>query len=493
MKFSMFSKTFALICSFAILSLTFIYPNSGDNVLFAYITDLFLRGVPPYAGAWDHAFPGVMIVHVVQLTLLGKSPLALHAIDIVIQLIAMSSLYSLARRVHSDAAGWSACVIYCIYYVTRGSNMIALTDGYVACLIIIGLDLAYLRKAYFAAFVFGLTVVFRPTYAIASIFYVLWELYASRDLRKSISLSIVAMIPIAILITLFGASGHFDEFFESVWTYNVTVYNRYAGTEQFFEPITRFLVLFIPAILGIGLLIKRWSFGGLILLSIAATVLALFFQIHAPYQYPPLAILLALCGGIGSGIFVKQLRWNMLSKLALVAAHVFFVFFYLRGTTLKQALAAYGGGASLLESQAMFEPSKLWGVIPQEQVAHYLAQHTQPTDRVQGLAPLYPMFMAGVLPSNRFIIPLGFGIRPEDGKLKDFQIEWRKEYMRDMQQRPPKYYIIADSSQDARPFLNGRMPHEFIRQDFTEIGEWLDRDYELDTLIGTFFIYGRKR
>jgi hypothetical protein len=37
------------------------------------------------------------------------------------------------------------------------------------------------------------------------------------------------------------------------------------------------------------------------------------------------------------------------------------------------------------------------------------------------------------------------------------------------------------------------MPHEFIRQDFKEIGEWLDRDYKLDTLIGSFFIYGTKR
>ncbi len=55
------------------------------------------------------------------------------------------------------------------------------------------------------------------------------------------------------------------------------------------------------------------------------------------------------------------------------------------------------------------------------------------------------------------------------------------------------FAYIADSSQDARPFLNGLMPHEFIRQDFTEIGEWLDQDYKLDTLIGSFFIYGRKR
>jgi hypothetical protein len=489
----LFSKVSALVSSLAILSLTFLYPYSGDNALFAYITDLFLRGIPPYAGAWDHAFPGVMLVHIVQLTLLGKSTHALHAVDILIQLVALNSLYNLGRRHHLDAAGWSACVLYCIYYVTRGSNMIALTDGYVACVIVIALDLAYRKKPYAAALLFGLTIVFRPTYGIICVMYVLWELYSSRDIGRALTIGIVSSIPAIILVTLFGASGHFEAFFQSVWTYNVEVYNRYAGTEQFFEPITRYLLLFIPAALGFALLVRRWQSGMLIILALGSAIVALLLQIHAPYQYPPLAIILALMAGLGWGMIGQQLRWRTIAKLALVAAHVFFVFFYLRGTTLKQAVSSFASGATLLEAQAMFEPSMLWGIISQEQVANYLRQNTSPDDRVQGLAPLYPMFMAGVLPSNRFIIPLGFGIRAEDGRLKHYQLGWRQEYIRDMDARPPKYYIIADSSQDARPFLNGLMPHEFIRQDFKEIGEWLDRDYKLDTLIGSFFIYGRKR
>jgi hypothetical protein len=491
MKFLLFSRFSALTCSGAILALTLVYPYSGDNVLFAYITDLFLRGIPPYAGAWDHAFPGVMLVHVVQLTLLGKSTIALHAIDTAIQLLAMSSMYSLARRFHSDVAGWSACVIYCIYYTTRGSNMIALTDGYVACIIIIALNLAYRDRAYLAAFLFGLTIVFRPTYGLLYVLYVLWDLYVSRDLKRSTGLLLTGAIPVALLITLSGASGHFDEFFISVWTYNVEVYNRYAGTKQLFEPITRYALLLIPAFLGFALALRRIKRSGLVLLTLAAAIASLFLLIHAPYQYPPLAIQLALLAGIGWGMLVKQLRWNTLAKLALIAAHVFFLVFYLRGTTLKAALTDYVGGATLLKAQSHFEPSSLWGIVPQEQVANFLIRNTDKQDRVQGLAPLYPMFMAGVLPSNRFIIPLGFGIRSANGRLKDFQLEWRKEYIRDLGQRPPKYYIIADSSQDARPFLNGYMPHEFIRKDFAEIGAWLDREYRLDTTIGSFFIYGR--
>jgi hypothetical protein len=492
MPSALFSKVSALIASLAILSLTFVYPYSGDNALFAYITDLFLRGTPPYAGAWDHAFPGVMMVHIAQLMLLGKSTLALHAVDILIQLLALSSLYNLGKRYHSDAAGWSACILYCIYYVTRGSNMIALTDGYVACLIVIGLDLASRKKTYAAALLFGLTIVFRPTYGIICVLYALWELYSSRDLGRALTVGIVSSIPIIVLLTLFGASGHFEAFFESVWTYNVEVYNRYAGTEQFFEPILRYVLLFIPAVLGVGFLLRRWKAGMLVIFALLAAVIALLLQIHAPYQYPPLAITLALMAGLGWGLIAKQLRWSLFAKSAIIAVHVFLVVFYLRGTTLKQAVSAYASGATLLEAQAMFEPSMLWGTIPQEHVAQFLQKNTTPDDRVQGLAPLYPMFMAGVLPSNRFIIPLGFGIRAEDGKLKDYQIEWREEYIRDMRAQPPKYYIIADSSQDARPFLNGLMPHEFIRQDFTEIGEWLDQDYKLDTLIGSFFIYGRR-
>ena len=489
----MFSRLSALAISGAVLALTFLYPYSGDTSLFAYITDLFLRGVPPYAGAWDHAFPGVMLVHIVQLTLLGKSTMALHATDIAIQLIALSSLYSIGRRLHSDVAGWSACVTYAIYYSLRGSNLVAITDVYVACIIVIGLNLALKGKRNMAAFLFGLTIVFRPTYGLMCVLYVLWDLYALRDLKRSLSLIVVGALPAALLITLFGASGHFDEFFISVWTYNVEVYNRYAGTEQFFEPITRFALLFVMGVVGLGYALKMWRSAGLIVLTFIASIASLLLLIHAPYQYPPLAIHLTLFAGIGWGVLIKQLRWRPAFKILLIVVHACFIVYYLRGTVLKQAILTYAKGGTLLEAQAHFEPSPLWGITAQEKVASFLKENTRASDRVQGLAPLYPMYMAGVLPSNRMIIPLGIGIRAEDGVLRDYQVEWREGYIRDLNSRPPKYFIIADSSQDARPFLNGLMPHEFIEKDFVELGEWLDANCELDTLIGSFFIYGHKR
>lgn len=495
MKFSLLSKPSALLCSCAILSLTFLYPYSGDNVLFAYITDLFLRGIPPYAGAWDHAFPGVMIVHTLQLTLLGKSPVALHVVDILIQLFVLSSVYNLARRIRGEMAGWLACTIYAIFYVTRGSNMIAITDVYVACLIVIALDLAFRGKRNSAAFVFGLAIIFRPTYGLLSVLYVLYDLWDQYRQRQKLSFIPLfsAALPSLLLIGAFGTSGHFDEFFISVWTYNVEVYNRYVGFEGFFDPILEYVYLFFPAILGIGLALRYYKVHKLILLTFIGSIVALLLLIHAPYQYPPIGIHLALFAGIGWGIMIEFVSRKSvkLARALPIAVTIVLLLLSLRGTTLAQSLrAAISGEAStLLEAQSYFEPSRLWGIVPQEHVTDFLKKNTTPSNHVQGLAPLYPQFMAGVLPSNRFIIPLGFGIRAEDGRLKDYQVEWRKEYIRDLEQLPPKYYIIADSSQDARPFLNGLMPHEFIRKDFNEIGQLLDRSYRLDTTIGSFFIY----
>jgi hypothetical protein len=497
MKFSLFSKASALIISCAILSLTFLYPYSGDNVLWAYITDLMIgHGIMPYTGPWDHGYPGMVLIHLVQLPLLGRSAEAMHVTDIALHLVAFAYLYRLTARIYGEKSAWFACLLYAIFYVVRGVQTIARTDSTAACLLVIATSVAsdpLKKRSHVASLIFGLLLFFRPFYILFIGAYALWQWYRSRNTSEAITACILAIVPFALFIIAYGAAGNIDDLVQSLWSFNREVYYRQAGMTGLFDPLMRFWIMLLTLPIGLVLMLRRWRLSALLLIMIVLSFATLFILSHAPYQYNPLMLLLSVPVGIGLAWVIERLKLRTSWQYAIgITCMLALLVIYMRGTVLSQALKTVASTRSIEAAHALSEPSQLWGYTAQQATARFLQTHTSPGERVQALGPLYPQYMAGCVPSSRFIIPQAFGIRKVDGSLADFQVKWREEYIQDLNAHPPKYFIIADSSEGSRPFLNGLLPHEFIQKDFVQVGEWLGKNYRLDTLIGSFFIYGRK-
>jgi 4-amino-4-deoxy-L-arabinose transferase-like glycosyltransferase len=79
-------------------------PLERDEGGFAYIGQLILDGIPPYAEAYDYKPPGLYLLYASFILLFGASPAGIHAGLLLASLGSMALVFLLARR-WSDAAG----------------------------------------------------------------------------------------------------------------------------------------------------------------------------------------------------------------------------------------------------------------------------------------------------------------------------------------------------------------------------------------------------
>ena len=171
---------------------------------------------------------------------------------------------------------------------------------------------------------------------------------------------------------------------------------------------------------------------------------------------------------------------------------MYFIFATFRGNTIQHVLVDIANGRihSLEDSYDRYEPSPDFGVRVQTQVGDYLKAHTKPEDTVQMFGPYsYPQYRAGLLTASRFQTLHALCMRGPGDTLQPFQEEWRAEYMRDMRRNKPIYFIVCDAPPAFRQYYGGRLWHEILRNDFLELGAWLDSNYYPETKIGAFTLY----
>src|ERR1017187_7063692 len=134
-----------MVCA-VLFSCTLTYPFNNDNALYAYMADLALKGHLPYIGSWDQNFPGIVAVHALQILVSGRSPLAFHIFDIVLQLVGSFLLIRIGERLYDIRAGLLAAVLTSLYYVQQGFWMAGERDTYVSIMLLAAFYIALDRK-----------------------------------------------------------------------------------------------------------------------------------------------------------------------------------------------------------------------------------------------------------------------------------------------------------------------------------------------------------
>jgi hypothetical protein len=179
-----------------------------------------------------------------------------------------------------------------------------------------------------------------------------------------------------------------------------------------------------------------------------------------------------------------------MAAVAVVIA--FFSIQTLRGNTIKGVLADMVKGkiTSLDQAYAYYEGSPTFGVDVQRAVGEYLISHTSPGEAVQMFGPYsYPQYLSHTSTASRFQTLHALTMRREGGSLLQQQIAWREEYLADLGRVRPKYFIVCDAPEAFRQFYGGRLGHEILREDMTDVGTWLMQNYAQDTVIGAFTLY----
>jgi Dolichyl-phosphate-mannose-protein mannosyltransferase len=490
--------TLTLLLCAAIFSCTLTYPFNNDNALYAYMTDLALKGHLPYLGSWDQNFPGIILVHAVQILVSGHSQLAFHIFDMLLQLIGSYFLIRIGKRLYHIRAGMLAAILAALYYVQQGLWMAGERDTYVSILLLATFYFALDRKKpLLVGFLCSLAFLFRPTYAPYALIFLIWYLLPRKEIGRSIRFYIFGLtFPILFLILLYWALGGLKDFWDAAILFNFKIYGGSGASFSLWEPV-RFYAISLIAVGVAAFYLWKNERPALYLWSalFAASVLSLLMLYrHSVYHYHPAMTLFLLFSAVGwiriTDLLTQKWRLARIAVPAVIILYFFFTTF--RGNTIQHVLVDIASGRihSLEESYNRYEPSPEFGTRVQTEVGDYLIQHTHPNDTVQMFGPYsYPEYRAGLLTASRFQTLHAITMRSEGDSLQPFQQAWREEYMKDMRRAKPIYFIVCDAPEAFRQYYGGRLGHEILRNDFIELGAWLDSNYFSETKMGAFTLY----
>lgn len=496
----------SLACSAVILACTLTYPFNNDNALYAYMSALLLEGRLPYLGSWDQNFPGILLVHTPQILLLGKSQLTFHIWDILLQLVGSYFLFRAGLRWGGRPAAFLAPVLCAFYYVQQGLWMAGERDTYVSILMMAAAfyvaDRYRLYRHVTAGIWLGLSILIRPTLGLLVPAFLVYLIAERRAPKETFRFVLGVMLPVAILAGIYQLAGGLDDLYDATIRFNTDVYIGQGSVFSFWEPI-RFYSAVIPfAIYGLWDLWRRdRNVAVLFALCLGASIASIILLYrHSVYHYHPAMTIFLLLSSLGFGRSISNLAAQARSRttrvsISVAAIAVILIFFAvqtLRGNTIKRVLVdiATGKISSLARAYSYYEGSPAFGVLVQQSVGEYLGTHTSPEEAVQMFGPYsYPQYVSHTSTASRFQTLHALTMRREDGALTAQQREWRREYLRDLERVRPRYFIVCDAPEAFRQFYAGRLGHEILRDDMTEVGEWLTQNYSKDTVIGAFTLY----
>ncbi len=488
------------------------------------MADLALKGHLPYIGSWDQNFLGIVAIHALQILVSGRSPLAFHIFDIFVQLIGSFLLIKIGERLYDIRAGMLAAVLASLYYVQQGFWMSGERDTYVSIVLLAAFYLALdRRKPLLVGILCSIAVLFRPTYAPYAAIFALWFMARFQQSARAggetpplqqasggatpiqwrhtqfgklvIGASV---LPVAVIL-LYAPLGGLKDFWDAAILFNLKVYGGVGASFSFWEPVRFYAISIIGVAIAIFYLWKKekpavylWS------ALFAASVLSLIMLYrHSVYHYHPAMTMFIFMSAIG-WIYLADLLSRKLSAIRVVLPVCIAVFFSIqtfRGNTIERVLLDIANGRihSLEEAYGRYEPSSDFGWAVQTEVGDYLRAHTRPNDIVQMFGPYsYPQYRAGLLSASRFQTLHAVTMRGALDSLQPFQKEWRTEYLADMRRSTPKYFIVCDAPEAFRQYYGGRLGHEILKDDFQELGRWLDSNYFAETKIGAFTLYRSK-
>jgi hypothetical protein len=487
------------ICA-AIFSCTLTYPFNNDNALYAYMADLALKGHLPYIGSWDQNFPGIVLVHAVQILVSGHSQLAFHIFDILLQLVGSYFLICIGEKLYDIRAGMLAAVLAALYYVQQGLWMAGERDTYVSIMLLAAFYFALNRKKLFlVGFLCAMAFLFRPTYAPYGAIFLIWYLITSKEIGRSMRFYISGLtFPILLIILLYWPLSGLKDFWDATILFNLKVYGGSGASFSLWEPARFYAISLLAVAFSVFYLWKKERSALYLWVALfAASVLSLLMLYrHSVYHYHPAMTLFILLSAIGWMRVTELLmqKWRLVRLVIPAVVVLYFVFTTFRGNTIQHVLVDIVNGKihSSEESYDRYEPSQEFGVRAQADVGDYLIAHTHPNDAVQMFGPYsYPQYRAGLLTASRFQTLHAITMRSEGDSLQPFQYAWRAEYMKDLRNSKPIYFIVCDAPEAFRQYYGGRLGHEILRDDFKELGAWLDSNYFPETKFGAFTLYKR--
>lgn len=483
------------------------YPLGRDQGEFATIGRGILDGRIPYVDLWNPKPPAVFYVYAAAMALFGRTVEALRAIDLILYPFIAVALFLIGRRVARARVGLWAALLFGVFYFTETFWTLTQNDGIALVPMTWAVVCAYAaggradKGSAGWAFVCGALTVWAMWFKYPFALFVIPVIAAYwLTVRRPRPRDVVGFALGGLLIGVGGilymmSIGAWDALLESA-----IVTSRYTalGTSETGNLLTD----------GIAARLQHW--GVLFGLAILTGILLLRGGRALARPYVPILVWLV----VGLAIMLVQLKgydyhWlpmlpalvlfaalyvNVLPKLIASLTKIpYFVLACILGIVILVAL-----GVNLSQvAYARFSSDETtraagWSVFvagdfyaeESERMAQFLRERVTPGDSlfIWGFRPeIY--YMSGLNPATRFIFdfPLIADWYPP---------EWRQQTVDTLWAALPPYVLVLEA--DYMPWVTGSQEDSHtLLQNYTELLNWLEYNYERDSQIGPFLIWRR--
>jgi hypothetical protein len=429
-----------------------------DEGEYAYAGQLLLKGVLPYAAAYNEKLPGIFAIYALILAVFGETHVGVHLGLLLFNTASMILLFLLVRKLFNDAAGVISAVFFGFLSLSQSvQGIFANAEHFVVffalCGILILLYAVDLRRWYFfflSGLFLGLAFITKQHgifFILFGISYLVFVLFQERPVPwrdiavKVILFSAGAVFPFLLICLIFYLGGVFDKFW--LWTFQYAKeYVSYPSFAEDFkglvEAVYRIFLFSVPlwifAGVGIsalfwdrGVRARRFFLGGFFLFSFFSICPGLFFR---PHYFVLLLPSIAVLGAVGvlslGGLFQKPLIQKGIPVL-LVLLSVFYVFYKERGyyfewSPTMVSRMVYGGNP--------FPESLV--------IADYIRKNSLPGDRILVFGSEPQIFFY-----SRRHSATGYIYILEMMKKHDYALTMQKEMIKEVEKNKPLFIIVV--------------------------------------------------
>jgi 4-amino-4-deoxy-L-arabinose transferase-like glycosyltransferase len=214
-------------------------PLDRDEGEYAYIGQLLLQGVPPYAQAYNFKLPGIYGAYAAILAAFGQSPAAIHLGLLIVNAATTVLLFCLAARLYNTTVGVSAAVVFAILSLGPRFHGIAGYAEHFVLLPALAGTLLLLRAResrrpltlVVSGTLFGLAFLVKQSGAAFGLFAVTYTLLGGespgargvkRQVLPALAIAGGALLPVAVVGAVLAGAGVFDRFW--FWTVSYALY-----------------------------------------------------------------------------------------------------------------------------------------------------------------------------------------------------------------------------------------------------------------------------
>jgi hypothetical protein len=490
------------------------WPMGFDQGVFAWAGDVIVSGGLPYRDAWEVKSPATHYICALAQLVFGRTMWGIRVVDLFFLVVGLLALWSLLRRAGVLAQQYTV-LIFAATYLSQGYWNTAQPDGWATILVVLALAvLAVARGPWpraLAGFLVGLAALLKLPFLALAIPLAAFELLREADNLRRGFRRLLPLVTSTTALLLFCAAwfawqGGLEELVEIQFKYNPQIHqglhfrelNVHLAAFSKYLVSERVLAMQYPLI-ALGVL-QTWRQRRALAIALALFILSAlmlvvmqnkYYRYHWIPVYAPLMIL------AGFGVSEAQ---RLLAKLSARMHDRFqlmwIVLLIALGVVLSRALPTLelGGWSTFVlgrmtpsyyYSQNRFVPGSIFSPVTDMRVARYLTRTTDPDDGlvIWGSEPVVN-YLSGRRSPTRF----GYNNPLIASKGTDFYARYRREFLRDLVNDPPAYFIVMDRDQNNLM----RQPSLYHFEQFHQLVSFVHQNYTQDRQIRHFQLWRRK-